>query len=215
MQLPSPQSIPRLRFRHRERRYLLNDLRVLSRLLAILPDGHAYFVETTYLDTPERTWSALTFGKHHPKIRFRRYDNRDGFLEKKLRAANGLVTKTRIPMSQIPDGLVHLGEIAYWRTEYTAGRARVTIDINITSGSHVLGVTVVEVKGRLPRRLRFLRPYEDRQFSKWKWASGSRTPDRPERLPTADAPAGGRRSGRAPEPWTSPEVETGVRREAP
>ena len=163
---------PSLHFHHRERRFLLWDPQVEDRLLDRLGKGHAYGVQTVYLDTPERTWSALPVGLVYPKIRFRVYGSGDSFLEKKLRKASGEVIKDRIALREVPRGLEQLAVVSYDRCEYDLDGNRITVDHHLTGEGGSLGIAIVEVKGELPDTLRFLRKHEDRHFSKWKWTNG-------------------------------------------
>ncbi len=149
-------------FSHKERRYIVST-RLLDSVRHTLGAGRNYEVHTTYLDTPERTWSGLTMGENHPKIRFRIYDGKDSFLEKKLHVGSE-TTKERIAVKCMPEGLVVVGEITYSRTEYTIEGVRVTLDT-----SDAFSFCIIEIKGRVPEPLRFLRPFEDKRFSKWRF----------------------------------------------
>lgn len=166
------------RFNHKERRFLVPVQSQDAKSVLALDGGRAYEIVTQYLDTPERTWSALTFGEEHPKIRFRTYDRKDSFLEKKLHAL-GHTSKERIPCKQIPDGLQVLGVTVYKRTEYQFEETRVTVDrdLHFTGGtnSELTDFLLVEVKGSLPKELKFLRPYEQKRWSKWKFLTGKFT----------------------------------------
>lgn len=159
------------RFNHRERRFLVP----ISDKRLTITGGRTYEVVTEYLDTPERTWSALSMDGDYPKIRFRTYDGRDSFLEKKLHSL-GHTVKERIPCER-PTGLDLIGTIAYRRTEYAIEQARVTIDRDICGEAGrtdaLSGFAVVEVKGKMPKTLSWLSKFEQSKFSKWKFVSGA------------------------------------------
>ncbi len=160
-------------FNHRERRFVVACGSREDRMLLALDGGRAYEVVTDYLDTPERTWSSPTFGEDAPKIRFRTYDSGDSFLERKLHSL-GTTAKERESCEVIPSGLITLGTIAYKRTEYIVEECRVTVDRDII-GSNGVGqepFVIVETKGKFPNALRYLKPFEEKRFSKWKWFSG-------------------------------------------
>lgn len=104
-------------------------------------------------------------GETRPKIRFRTYDGKDSFLEKKLHVGSQ-TTKERVPVTAKPVGLDTVGEIQYQRTEYNFEGVRITMD------KGPFPFIVIEVKGRLPKALEFLRPFENKEFSKWKYLTG-------------------------------------------
>jgi hypothetical protein len=158
-------------FSHKERRYLIP----IGLIEHLLPEGRTYSVRTEYLDTPERTWSALTMNEEHPKIRLRTYNDKDIFLEKKLHK-NGETTKERIAVARKPDGLIEVGRTRYERTEYLFGESRVTIDRNVSAYIDTpiicLGnILLVEIKGEVPKPLECLEVFRQKNFSKWKWLS--------------------------------------------
>lgn len=56
----------------------------------------------------------------------------------------------------------------YVRSEYLIEGTRVTIDRELTA-TREADFIVVEVKGKMPERLRFIEEFEQPKFSKYKW----------------------------------------------
>jgi len=164
------------RFHHSERRYLVPHVfrsAVEAMLSDILPPGRTYGVETVYVDTPERSWSLMS-DSTLPKMRVRTYGSGESFYEKKLH--NGSDTnKERVPVTGIPDGLTAIGSTRYTRTEHELSGIRVTIDRDVSMNEIAFDMLIVEVKGELPKTIRFLLSFEDKRFSKYKALSGKWT----------------------------------------
>lgn len=166
-------SLPQLSNVREERRFLMPDVEAVRELLAQRGDLTSYRVRTLYIDTPEGTWS-----KDPTKARFRLrvYDNKDTFVEVKLRIpGTQCYVKRRRKADGIPPDMVSLGTSRYTRQEWEQGDVRVTVDQQVSTQERTLQGFVVETKlpvgDPLPNWLKLLKPYE-RDFSKWRWVSG-------------------------------------------
>jgi len=150
------------------------DAEMVRQLLTQRGDLNQYRVKTLYVDTPEGTWSRDP-GK--PRFRLRIYDGKDSFLEVKLRVPGSRVyVKKRQPSDGVPENMVSLGQSRYTRQEWETGMTRVTIDTGVSTQGRSLPGFVVETKlavgDPLPDWLMILKPYEQPQFSKWRWVNG-------------------------------------------
>jgi hypothetical protein len=161
------------RFHHAERRFLVPHVyRAVTegQLKLVLPAGRTYEVETVYVDTPERSWSLLS-DSSLPKMRVRTYESGDCFFEKKFHS-NVDTEKERVKADGVPEGLLAIGYTKYRRTEHKLDGVRVTVDRDVCIDTVAFDMLVIECKGTLPKALRFLKPFEDRKFSKYKALSG-------------------------------------------
>jgi hypothetical protein len=166
-------SVPQLNNVREERRFLMPDAEAVRQLLKQRADLGSYRVRTLYVDSPEGTWSK---DPSKPRFRLRVYDQKDSYLEVKLRIpGTRCYVKRRRKADAAPDGMVTLGQSRYTRQEWEQGAVRVTIDQQVSTDSRTLQGFVVETKlpvgDPLPNWLKLLKPYE-RDFSKWRWVNG-------------------------------------------
>jgi hypothetical protein len=166
-------SLPQITNVREERRFLMTDVQAVRDLLLQRGELNSYKTRTLYVDSPEGTWSK---DPAKPRYRLRVYNNKDQFLEVKLRVpGTRCYVKRRRKADGIPDGMISLGQSRYTRQEWEQGTTRVTIDAYVSSGDRTLQGFVVETKlpvgDPLPNWLRLLKPYE-KDFSKWGWVSG-------------------------------------------
>lgn len=167
-------TVPQLSMVREERRFLMPDAEAVRQLLKQRGDLNAYRTQTSYVDSPEGTWST---DPTKPRFRLRVYNGKDTFLEVKLRVPGTRVyVKRRQKTDGVPDGMVSLGQSRYVRQEWEQGTVRVTIDAGVATDGRTLQGFVVETKlpvgDPLPNWLRLLKPYESPDFSKWRWVNG-------------------------------------------
>lgn len=166
-------TVPQLSMVREERRFLMPDAEAVRQLLKQRGDVNSYRTQTSYVDTPEGTWSK---DPTKPRFRLRVYDGKDMFLEVKLRVSGRIYVKDRRKADGIPDNMVSLGQSRYTRQEWEQGTVRVTIDQQVSTARRTLSGFVVETKlpvgDPLPNWLRLLKPYESPDFSKWRWVNG-------------------------------------------
>lgn len=167
------------RFERRERRYLLRDVRSLTRALdkqAVEPPA-VYRVTSLYLDHPVPTWSAGRVDAD--KLRLRQYGSEAPWYLERKRCRAGRVHKTREPVRDVPVHLRLVATVHYRRRAYQLpGGVRVTVDDRLISQAGQLPGRVVEVKGPLPGWLRQRLPKQANRFSKSAWALGTWRPSR-------------------------------------
>lgn len=151
-------------FQRIERRFLVDNAETVIGQLREHGKTRRYGVTTLYLDHQTPTWS---LGIGSKKIRLRRYESGDTFLEEKARIL-GVTYKQRIRVSDknIDKTLVPIGIVSYTRTEYESGKSRVTVDASVDINGVPLGSSVVEVKGEMPSWLNLPDGSECPEFSK-------------------------------------------------
>lgn len=158
-------------FQRREQRYLVADVNPVIEALADLGfESAAYTVRTIYLESADAS-----------RLRLREYDGSGvWWLEHKV-CNEDIMVKTRHNLGAVDVwDLEAVLELCYHRIAHERGPLRITVDNGLKSGAAGFAGYIVEVKsspavqGALPplAPIGLSLPNEDRQFSKFRWATG-------------------------------------------
>jgi hypothetical protein len=152
------------RIERTERRFVVGYPAPVLEALADLPCSKMqYRVRSVYLDSIRPV-----------RLRLREYDESGAWwLEQKLDRGHS-VLKIRQHVGAIDSSLLEpIVEVRYARAAYTGSSWRITVDVDVTSGSRTLPFTVVEVKASALVEPPIALPPEDLAFSKFRWARGA------------------------------------------